>query len=372
MKHKMVNFLDRLIIGVMVLVLFGTTSCSGDVASSPQTWIDNPREGASIPLNEPITINSHVFVHGEVAEVVLSVNGEPYRRDVPAQSGKDFVAMAQEWTPEKPGTYSLQVQGFNSKGQAAKAASISIFVKEKNEVVIVAQAISVTPEISITPKITITPTTFISITPSLPPASNIQFYADPDWIKAGDCSTIHWAVENARRVIFGGIDQPFVGSYRACLCGNERYTLRVIDLDGSERQRSVDVNVKGTCATDTPPPPVEEEIEPQPEVDKIPPSVPVPAVPANGLTVSCRTSQNLVWQPSTDNASGISGYFVKLEIQVKKGAWQSAAGYGPVSGKQVSANVQCGGIYRWMVRAQDGAGNVSAWSSPSSFSVNLD
>ena len=28
--------------------------------------------------------------------------------------------------------------------------------------------------------------------------------------------------------------------------------------------------------------------------------------------------------------------------------------------------------YRWMVRAQDGAGNTSDWSAPSLFSVNIN
>jgi hypothetical protein len=34
--------------------------------------------------------------------------------------------------------------------------------------------------------------------------------------------------------------------------------------------------------------------------------------------------------------------------------------------------VDCGGIYRWAVRAQDGAGNQSAWSAYFNFSINLE
>jgi hypothetical protein len=59
-------------------------------------------------------------------------------------------------------------------------------------------------------------------------------------------------------------------------------------------------------------------------------------------------------------------------MEITAGQWQSAGGYGPVPGKQVDVNVQCGGIYRWMVRAQDGAGNFSNWSAPSAFSVTLN
>jgi hypothetical protein len=89
------------------------------------------------------------------------------------------------------------------------------------------------------------------------------------------------------------------------------------------------------------------------------------------LELSCRSKQTLAWLPVSD-PSGISGYYVKLEMEVKPGEWRSAGGYGPISGKQVTVNVQCGGIYRWMVRAQDGAGNYSDWSSPSTFSVTLN
>jgi len=79
----------------------------------------------------------------------------------------------------------------------------------------------------------------------------------------------------------------------------------------------------------------------------------------------------LVWLP-VDDPSGIAGYYVKLELEVKPGAWQSAGGYGPVSGKKVDVNVNCGVRYRWMVRAQDGAGNISDWSAPSYFSITLN
>ena len=85
--------------------------------------------------------------------------------------------------------------------------------------------------------------------------------------------------------------------------------------------------------------------------------------------LTCRSTQTLAWLPVS--GSGIS-YYVKLEMEVKPGQWKSAGGYGPINDKQVTVNVQCGGIYRWMVRAQDSAGNYSDWSAPSAFSVTLN
>ena len=328
-------------LGILTILILGTTSCAQKPESYPTAWIDYPQDGETFPIGATVTIYSHVFAREGVAEVVLSVNGEAYRRDVPAEAETDFVSMQQEWIPLEVGIYTLQVLGYDRQGLAGNPATISVNV--------VGEVLSDAP------------TTGDTVTP-VPESESIQFYASPQEIKAGACTTIYWNVENAQRVLFGGLEQPFSGSYDTCLCKNEKYTLTVVQMEGAEEQRTVNVTVTGSCATEPPPPPAE---------DKTPPPVPGPNAPSSGQELSCRASQSLAWIPVSDD-SGIAGYYVKLEIQVKKGEWQSAGGYGPVTGKQVTANVQCGGIYRWMVRAQDGAGNFSNWSAPATFSVTLN
>jgi hypothetical protein len=350
----------RLIMIIVFLLVWGTSSCATENSPYPQAWIDYPTEGKSVPIGTTITVTSHGFAREGIAEFVLSVNGEAYRRDVPAKPGTDFAKVQQAWVAAEAGTFTLQVQVYDTKGQASNSASVTIEVGGGVDPIPVAPVITDTP--------TSPPPTIITITPTLvPPAASINFYASPPEVRAGSCATIFWNVENAQRVIFGGVDQPFSGSYETCLCANERYTLKVIKVDGTEEQRTVNVNVTGSCVTA--PPPVE-ELPPPPAVDTTPPPAPSPAVPANGLQVSCRSTQTLVWLPVTD-PSGVS-YYVKLENEVKKGQWQSVGGYGPIADKQVDVNVQCGGIYRWNVRAQDGAGNYSDPSPFSSFSVILN
>jgi len=149
------------------------------------------------------------------------------------------------------------------------------------------------------------------------------------------------------------------GSYEACLCSDERYTLRVIHIGGAEERRTVDVRVNGSCVTPVP-------------ADSEPPPVPEPAVPGNGLSLSCRGSQNLVWLPVSD-PSKIAEYRVQVQRQSGDGNWQAAPG-GTITGihdKQTSISVECGWYYRWRVRALDGVGNLSGWSGWSEFSVTL-
>ncbi len=340
----------RLIMTIVFLLALGISSCATENSPYPQAWIDYPADGMTMPIGTNVTVTSHGFAREGVAEFVLSVNGAAYRRDVPAEVGTEFAKVQQSWVATEAGTFTLQVQVYDTKGQAGNSASVTIEVAGGVDIIPVMPVITDTP----TP-----PPTTITIT--VPPVASINFYASPAEVEAGRCSKIIWNVENAQRVIFGGVDQPFAGDYDTCPCESEHYTLKVVNFDGSEETRQADVSVTGSCATEPPPPS---------NVDTTPPQVPSPAVPANGLELSCRSTQTLVWLPVTDS-SGVS-YYVKLEVEIKKGQWQSVGDYGPIADKQVDVNVQCGGIYRWNVRAQDGAGNYSDSSPFSSFSVTLN
>lgn len=341
----------------LLLTCLVLAACAPAAAGRPSVWIDYPADGARLPAGAPVEVLSHAYSDQGVVEVVLSVDGAPYRRDPPSVPGGQYGQVSQEWVPEGAGVYAVQVVAYDAAGRASGAETITVIVEGEASAPPPAGATE-TP----TPVVTASAVATGTATQPPPAQSVVQFWAEPAGIQAGACTTIRWHVENVSRVVFGGLEQPFDGSYQACLCSDERYTLTVVHLDGSEERRSIEIAVSGSCVTETSPPP------PQ---DTTPPPVPGPSVPENGLVLSCRTSQTLAWLPVVD-PSGIAGYYVKLEQEVTKGNWVSAGGYGPVSGKQVTATVSCGGIYRWMVRAEDGAGNVSGWSSPSYFSINID
>ena len=490
---------------ILLLTLFaimgGALSCAEEVATGPRAWIDFPRDGAMVPVGAPVPVISHAYARDGVADVLLSVNGEAYRRDVPAEPGATFSKVTQEWLPEGEGDYTLQVVTYDTTGAASNPATISIRVG--GEVALVAVATTPAPgapdlaivsveavvagykgevpfcntrvtyrnagtaavprdftiqfhfngvpqwaatvagglppgtsdeatfvyqfdgspyiginldstdviaesdetnnafaeirlcsgtpppsEATATPTGTPTPTSTgtpaptatststatptitrepptptFTPTPTIPPPppSDIRLWADSENVQAGKCTTVRWHVSNVQAYWVNG--QPGAGddgSFQTCPCQDETHTLRAAKRDGSEQNLSVTIRVSGQCAA--PPPPSQ---------DTTPPPVPSPAVPANGLELSCRSKQTLAWIPVSDDSGGPVVYYVKLERQVTPGNWQSVRGWGPVSGKQVEADVQCGGIYRWTVRAQDGAGNYSDWAPWSQFSVSI-
>jgi hypothetical protein len=166
----------------------------------------------------------------------------------------------------------------------------------------------------------------------------------------GECLSLRWDVEYASAVYLNGEGVAGHDQRQVCPASTTTYLLHVEAPSGNV-DKSLTIQVSAPA-------------------DTVPPPVPSPAVPADGLALGCRKTQNLVWQPVRD-PSGVA-YYVKLEQQVQSGQWQSVRGWGPVTDKQVEAQVQCGVYYRWAVRAQDGAGNISDWSGWSAFSVVIN
>ncbi|MDI6768647.1 MAG: Ig-like domain-containing protein [Anaerolineales bacterium] len=339
-----------------LLVIFSLLAgCNLPAASGGvSVWIDVPLDGLAFPDVRAIKISGHAASPGGVSRVEILINGALLTTiNNPPMEGA-LASFHTEWTPGAPGEYTIQVLAFGADGTASSPDSARVTFGEA----------PATPVESVTPVVTDTPTPVVTDTPTLPPppaATVIQFWAEPSTITAGACTTIRWHVENASRVVFGGVDQALDGSYSDCLCENTRYTLRVTRPDGVEETRTVDIAVTGSCVTPTVPPPS----------DTTPPPAPSLQVPANGLSIACKGSQTLAWLPVSD-PSGIANYQVQVQRHSGDNNWQAAPGGSiTVVGKTTSVPVECGWIYRWRARAVDGAGNIGSWSGWWLFTITL-
>ena len=344
---KWVMHLSLLTLGVLLL-----GACGGSPGGGTFVWIDVPLDGMNFPDVQPIKIEGHATGSGGVARVEIWINGTLLTTVTNPPTEGALANFYTEWTPSETGEYTIQAVAYAADGEVSEPDAARVTFGNA----------PVTPIITVTLVDTVTPVVTETHTPTSPPDVVIQFWAEPPEIQAGACTTIRWHVENVQRVVFGGLDQPFDGSYEDCLCGNQRYTLTVTHMDNTEEKRTVDIAVTGSCVTPTSSPP------PQ---DTTPPSAPSPAVPQNGLTVSCKASQSLVWLP-VDDSSGIASYQVEVQRHSGDNNWQAVGGSPfTASGKSVDVSVECGWYYRWRVRATDGAGNVGSWSGWSQFTVTL-
>lgn len=143
---------------LLILTFFalmgGTLSCAGQPGDRCRVWIDVPRDGVQVTLGTAIFVTSHTYAREGVAEMMLSVNGEPYRREPPVQLGAPFTQITQQWLPEEPGDYLLQVTAYDTKGEVSNPATVWVRV--------VGEA---TPVATETP----TPTLILTLTPTSPP-----------------------------------------------------------------------------------------------------------------------------------------------------------------------------------------------------------
>ena len=376
--------LDKLILSTIFLTFFiGTTSCVRNSSRGPQAWVDTPRGGATFPLGTSIPVLSHAYAREGLAEIVLYVNGEAYQRTAPAESGVNFSDFSQEWLPSQPGTYSLQVRAYDLNGDTGNPATVTLNVVGE---VVAEAAIPVDPATATyTPEVTDTPsvTPIISDTPTLtstPTQTPPEVFCPPQ-VTAFQNSNCRSGPGSAYEIT-GSLSQADSSSVvgrnndsswwvieRPGGSGNCWIWAELVQLSSTECEIPI-VAAPPLPPTDTPTP-TSTPTATATTVDNQPPPIPSPQQPANGANLSCRSSVTLSWGAVSD-PSGIAGYYVKLEREVSAGNWQSAGGWGPLSQPQVDVPIDCGIRYRWMVRAEDGAGNISNWSSPSIFGMNLD
>ena len=320
MKHN-----QYLIILALILMALGVNACAPKNESPPQAWIDYPSKGAQIQAGETITIISHAYAVEGVGEMLLTVNGRAYRRDAFDDAAEDFDIMRQNWTPTEAGDYLLQVRPYDTRGNGGYPDTIQVHV---------VAALDEQP--SPTPPPTMTPVPAADTSTPTPTATPTQ---------ANTVTPIPTATPVPT-------DTP----------------TPVPTATPAPTNTPTPVPTATPIPTNTPVPPP--TATPVPADTTAPPG-PIPAVPADGLTLSCRSKQTLVWQPVSD-PSGIAGYYVTLEREIKAGQWDHIRDWGPIQGKQLEIPVDCGVRYRWRVRARDGAGNIGNWSTPSHFAIGID
>jgi len=329
----------------VILLALLITSCGGTQPSGTYVWIDVPIDGLFFPEVQPVMVEGHATGGQGVSRIELFVNGEPWTEIEDPEIVDDLAWFEAEWLPPGEGTFSIHAVAYGAGDSISSADEIEISFGVETP----------TPVITVTPVISITPTLTDTPTPVPDPVADVQFWADPETIDAGFCTDIRWQAENVKGLVFGGIEQAMEGVFSTCLCKNETYTLTVTHLNDKEEKLRVNINVVGTCA-DT----------------KAPPA-PVQQVPSNGLSIGCKSYQNLVWLPVSDE-SGISQYQVKAQRHSGDNNWTNVVGstFTGISGKSYNMYVECGWYYRWQVRAVDGEGNVGPWSNWWQFVINLN
>jgi len=151
---------------VFVFCAVGTLACSEEV-SGPRAWIDFPLDQSTVPVGAPVSILSHAYARDGIAEVLLSVNGEAYRRNPPATPGESFSKVAHEWLPQQEGDYLLQVKTFSKNGETSNPVTVRVRAIGKGTPTPVRPVtLVVTPVRPVTLVVTPVPISVTPVTPS--------------------------------------------------------------------------------------------------------------------------------------------------------------------------------------------------------------
>ncbi len=76
-----------------------------------------------------------------------------------------------------------------------------------------------------------------------PPPPLIQFYVDDQWVRRGDCTTLHWRVANIDSVYLDGEGVTGEGDRQVCPSQETTYRLRVNLRDGRYEERTITIGV---------------------------------------------------------------------------------------------------------------------------------
>jgi hypothetical protein len=353
---------------LMALASLFLSSCAGAASGGTSVWIDAPADALTLDSMQPIEVEGHAGSPGGVSRVEIWVDGALIETLTELAPKGEFISYHTTWEPDAAGTYTVQAVAYSASGaeSSTDSARVTFGAVIETPPTPAPETGCPTPvgggptPVSCEPASSGCPTPVGGgPTPVSCEAPIVNFWADPPEIEAGACSNVRWHTENVQGVVFGGQPQALDGSYEACLCATERYSLLVTYLDGTQDKPYVTVTVNGSCETEAP-------------GDTDPPPAPNPMVPKDGLTIGCKGSQTLAWLPVQD-ASGIAKYHVQVQRHSGNGKWKGAPGGDlATDGKSVEVPVECGWYYRWRVSAIDGAGNTGAWSDWSEFTISLE
>ncbi len=114
---------------LMTVPLLSACAGSGDPVN--QVWIDYPRQGAEFEVGASLPIIAHLSKIDNTGEIVVRVNGEVLYRLSPPSAEDPMIVINQEWVPEQPGDYSLEVGVAVEGGEPVRQSQVDIRVVDQ-------------------------------------------------------------------------------------------------------------------------------------------------------------------------------------------------------------------------------------------------
>ena len=305
-----------------VCLLLVTVGCNLQTGGAgPQTWIDAPLDGMTLPL-ATVLVRSHAASEEGTAQAALLVNGAQVRVDQAGDSSGRLIEFAQPWTPSGPGDYVLQVITLNHAG----AEGLSNLVHVRIGDLITDTPTSVLGDVPPLPIIPPPP----SVTPSATGGNQPTFTFD----KPGNCREGPSTAYEVLTSFLAGMQLPIDGRN----ADNSWFWLRMQDGDHCWASASTGTPLGPYAETDViqpPAPPVITTEAPPPveaTTEAPPPQQPPPAPGGFSLNELVCSSEGYTVRLSWKDVAGEQGYRVYRDGALIFSSGANATQYDDTSG----------------------------------------
>ena len=127
MKDSM-KFRKITVLVLLTVFAVALTSCTGDDGPVHRAWIDFPKQGGQFEPGSPIPITIHLTEDEAMGEVIIRVNEEVIYQSLPPRTGNPVMTIHQDWIPDQPGDYSIEVDLTDQAGEMVSRAQVDIQV----------------------------------------------------------------------------------------------------------------------------------------------------------------------------------------------------------------------------------------------------
>lgn len=159
-----------ILIGAAITAYFIARTPGPETAGAPTVVITAPLPGSEFKVNSPVTVQATASDPAGVVRMELWVSGVKTAESVsPLAQGQPTLTASFKWTPDVPGTYTLEIKAFNEPGNTGNPGLVTINV-------VAGEPPTPTPTDTPTPQ---PPTATVPATPSLVAQTDLNVRAGP-------------------------------------------------------------------------------------------------------------------------------------------------------------------------------------------------
>lgn len=220
--------------------------------SEPEPFDSAPIQSAPLNLLErPVVVPPPITLPTNTPALPVTSTLPPVTLDLPPTLTSTPCAPRADWTE----TYTIQAG--DTLFSIAQQYGLSLAQLQTGNCVTDANAIfagqtlrvpivppTSTPILETPTRVQLTASPTSALPPGSPTPVDANFRADATTIAAGACTTLRWEAENAQTVFFDGQPTTVNGTTEVCPTTTRRYTLLVIQADGTQTPYFVSITVQ--------------------------------------------------------------------------------------------------------------------------------